>query len=313
MSWDRIERLLGQENLQRLTQARVVVAGLGSGGGYVALSLAMSGVGNFVLVDNDVLEETNIVRHVADRRYLGWNKAQAVADLIRQRNPNAKIEVREGHIEDHLDVLDNADLLIGAVDGEQTKYSLNQACLPRNLTAIYAGVYERGEGGDVVVIRPYHGPCYACWAAELREGLFQPTASEDLDYGMVGPDGTLEAEPGLWLHVAKVASIQTDFAINELLAGSPERPPYPANTIILANATMEILDGEVSPPHSSLWVNIARDPHCLVCGDEVRAAQDTAQMAAGEQAGEQVEQSAAGLSLDDLAGDSGISIESQKG
>lgn len=305
MSWDRVERLLGQANLQRLGQSRVVVAGLGSGGGYVALSLAMSGVGNFVLVDDDVLEETNIVRHVADRRYLGWNKAQAVADLIRQRNVNAQVEVREGRIEDHLDALDKADLLIGAVDGEQTKYSLNQACLARNLTAIYAGVYERGEGGDVVVIRPYNGPCYACWAAELREGLFQPTASENLDYGMVGPQGTLEAEPGLWLHVAKVASIQTDFAINELLAGSPERPPYPANTLIIANAAMEILDGEISPPHSSLWVNIARDPHCLVCGDEVSAAKNASQLT-------ETEPAASDFSLDDLAENSGISIDSQK-
>jgi molybdopterin/thiamine biosynthesis adenylyltransferase len=307
MSWDRVERLLGQENLQRLARSRVVVAGLGSGGGYVALSLAMSGVGHFVLVDNDVLEETNIVRHVADRRHLGWNKAQAVADLIRHRNADAQIEVREGRIEDHLDVLDNADLLIGAVDGEQTKYSLNQACLSRNLTSIYAGVYERGEGGDVVVIRPYNGPCYACWAAELREGLFQPTASENLDYGMVGPDGTLEAEPGLWLHVAKVATIQTDFAINELLAGSAQRPPYPANTIILANSSMEIVDGEVSPPHSSLWVNIQRDPHCLVCGDEVTKARNADQLLTD------TEQPASDFSLDDLAENSGISIDSQKG
>jgi molybdopterin/thiamine biosynthesis adenylyltransferase len=305
MSWDRVERLLGQENLQRLGGSRVVIAGLGSGGGYVALSLAMSGVGNFVLVDDDVMEETNIVRHIADRRYLGWNKAQAVADLIRQRNTNAQIEVREGRIEDHLDVLDNADLLIGAVDGEQTKYSLNQACLARNLTAIYAGVYERGEGGDVVVIHPYDGPCYACWAAELREGLFQPTASENLDYGMVGPQGTLEAEPGLWLHVVKVASIQTDFALNELLAGSPQRPPYPANTIILANASMEIVDGEVSPPHSSLWVNIPRDPHCLVCGDEVHAAKNASQLTDDDQP-------VSDFSLDDLAQGSGISIDSQK-
>jgi molybdopterin/thiamine biosynthesis adenylyltransferase len=297
MNFDRVERLLGTDNLQRLAQSRVAVVGLGSGGGYVALSLAMSGVENFVLIDDDVLEETNMVRHVADRRYLGWNKAKAVADLIMHRNPSAKIEVHEGRIEQHLPELDDVDLLVVGVDGEQSKYTINEACLERGLTAIYAGVYERGEGGDVVVIRPGNGPCYACWSAELREGMFEPTHSENLDYGMVGPDGTLKAEPGLWVHVAKVAAIQTDFALNELLSGSDVRPAYPANTVIVANTAMEILDGEMTPPHTSLWVNVQRDPFCLVCGDEVNADQ-------AEDASE--------LSLNDLAGSLGMSIQEDR-
>ena len=56
MSWDRVERLIGTDNLQRLANARVVIAGLGSGGGFVAMTLAMSGVGNFTLVDDDPLD-----------------------------------------------------------------------------------------------------------------------------------------------------------------------------------------------------------------------------------------------------------------
>ncbi|HLU11353.1 MAG TPA: ThiF family adenylyltransferase, partial [Oceanobacillus sp.] len=79
MSWDRVERLLGSRNLELLAQKRVGVVGLGSGGGFVALSLAMSGVGNFVLIDNDLLDASNVVRHVADNRYVGQPKAEAVA------------------------------------------------------------------------------------------------------------------------------------------------------------------------------------------------------------------------------------------
>jgi molybdopterin/thiamine biosynthesis adenylyltransferase len=291
-----VERLLGTDNLNRLQAARVGVVGCGSGGGFVAVSLAMSGIGKFVLVDDDVLEASNLVRHVADRRYLGWNKAKAVADLIQQRNPDAKIDIREGRIEQHMDALDDLDLLIVGVDGEQSKYTLNEACLERNLTAIYAGVYERGEGGDVVVIRPGNGPCYACWAAELREGLFQPTHSENLDYGMIGASGTLEAEPGLWLHVVKVAGIQADFALNELLEGA--RPSYPGNTLIVTNAPMEILEGELNLPHTSVWVNVQRDPHCLVCGDAMNA---------DHQADE------AELSLTDLVESMGISLQDDVG
>src|SRR6185436_1307008 len=189
MNWDRVERLIGKDNLQRLSEKRVAIVGLGSGGGIVAQALAMSSVGHFVLVDDDTLEATNIVRHIADRRYLGQPKVEAVADLIRQRNPDADVQTRIGRIEQNLDSLDNVDLLVVGVDGENAKYTINQLCLQHHLTAIYAGVYERGEGGDVVVIRPYDGPCYACWAEHLREGMATGPV-EELDYGMIGPEGT---------------------------------------------------------------------------------------------------------------------------
>jgi len=272
MNFDRVERLIGSSNLELLKQKRVGVVGLGSGGGFVALTLAMSGVGNFVLVDDDTLENTNIVRHVADSRFIGRPKAEAVAELIRSRNPDAQIEVRVGRIEQNMDVLDNLDLLVSGVDGEGPKYVLNQACLKRNLPAVYAGVYERGEGGDVVVIHPYDGPCYACWAAELREGLAVSNLApgEELDYGMIGKDGTLEAEPGLWLHVVRVAATQADLALNELLAGTNVYKTMPSNTVILANTALEILSGHISQPYSAEWVNIERDPNCLVCGDALR-------------------------------------------
>lgn len=273
--WDRVERLLGTENLKRLAEKRVGIAGLGSGGGFVAQSLAMSGVGQFVLIDPDDLEAANITRHVADSRHIGGNKAEVMAELIQLRNPDARVETLNGRIEDHLDALDDLDLLVVAVDGEGAKYRINTACLERDLVAIYAGVYERGEGGDVVAIRPYDGPCYACWSAELREGLPQDHDPDEMDYGMIGPEGTLEAEPGLWLHVTRVAGVQADFALKELLREA-EGPPYPANTVILANNALEIIEGQVTPPHSAVWVQIPRDPNCLVCGDRLRDADESA-------------------------------------
>jgi molybdopterin/thiamine biosynthesis adenylyltransferase len=287
--WQRVEQWLGKENLKLLAEKRVGVIGLGSGGGFVALNLAMSGVGNFVLVDNDQLEAGNVVRHVCDLRYVGWNKAAAVADLIKHRNPNAKIEVREGRIEQHMEVLDDLDILIVGVDGENAKFIINQACLEKRLTAVYAGVYERGEGGDVVIIRPYDGPCYACWAEELRQGVMQPRPGDgkELDYGMIGEEGTLEAEPALWVHVTKVASIQTDLALNELLRGTNLSEEMPANTIVIANNSMEIIDGEHSDPHTAIWIDIERDKDCMVCGDKMRLSDERA----------------SSISLDDLGGD----------
>jgi molybdopterin/thiamine biosynthesis adenylyltransferase len=259
----------------------------------------MSGVGNFVLIDADTLEEANIVRHVADRRDVGRPKAEVLADLIHWRNPNAEVKSYVGRIEDSLDLLNDLDLLVVGVDGEGSKYKINEACLSRDLVAVYAGVYARGEGGDVVTIHPYDGPCYACWAAELREGIALGGGNQELDYGMIGPEGTLEAEPGLWLHVVRVAAAQADFALKELLRETSVFQPFPANTVILANNAIEIIDGEVTPPHSAVWVDIARDPNCLVCGEAMHMqAHDT-------------QESESSLSLADLAGDMGIEMEDE--
>lgn len=305
-TWDRVERLLGADNLALLAQKKVGIVGLGSGGGFVAQSLAMSGVGNFVLIDSDTLENANVVRHVADLRDVGKAKAQVLADLIQQRNPAAHCEVYIGKIEDHLETLHGLDLLIVGVDQEQVKYVINEVCLAQNLTAVYAGVYERGEGGDVVILHPNSAdePCYACWAAELREGLALSEISngETLDYGMIGENGTLESEPGLWLHVVRVASAQADIALNELLRGGSAHVQMPGNTVIMANRPLEIVEGVVSPPYSAVWTSLYRDPHCLVCGDVARHrlsdAQDTP--------------TADALSLDDLMASSGMTLEDNR-
>jgi hypothetical protein len=116
---------------------------------------------------------------------------------------------------------------------------------------------------------------------------------------MIGPEGTLEAEPGLWLHVVRVAATQADFALKELLRGTDQYTPYPANTVILANNAIEIIDGHVTPPHSAVWVDIPRDPDCLVCGDAVRAQ------------AERDNEADTPLSLDDLMSGSGLELSDE--
>jgi len=271
MNWDRVERLLGKEVLAYLKTQTVGIVGLGSGGSFVATSLAMAGVGHFILIDSDSLEAHNVVRHAADLRDVGRPKVEAVADLIRQRNPEAEVRTVVGRIEDHLDLLQEMNVVVAGVDNERPKYVINEACIEHTRTAIYAGVYERGEGGDVCIIYPDDGPCYACWAEHLREGLPDASADgEELDYGMIGPDGTLAAEPGLWLHVVRIASAQADMTLNFLLANTPIHREMPANTVVMANSYLEIYEGRKTLPYSAEWVSVPRNPACLVCGHRHR-------------------------------------------
>ncbi len=277
MNWDRVEKLLGKDVLAYLQTRTVGIIGLGSGGGFVAVALAMSGVGKFILIDNDTLETGNVVRHAADARYVGQPKVEAVADLIKQRNPAAEVNTVVGQIEDHLNLLPQMDIVVAGVDKEGPKYVINQACIQHQRTAVFAGVYERGEGGDVCIIYPDEGPCYACWAEHLREGLSDSVPDEELDYGMIGPDGTLAAEPGLWLHVVRIAATQADFALNHLMVDTQAHRKMPANTVVIANTFLEIFEGQTAPPYAAEWISVPRDPNCLVCGHLHReaAAQET--------------------------------------
>jgi molybdopterin/thiamine biosynthesis adenylyltransferase len=287
--FDRVSRYYGAGVLEQLARKKVAVVGLGSGGGFVAQTLAMSGVGNFVLIDDDDIENKNVVRHVADLRYVGKPKVEAVKELILARNANAQVTAIIGRIENHIEALQGVDLVIVGVDNERSKYPINEKCRELGLVAVYAGVYERGEGGDAVVIHPDgSGPCYACWALSLREDVIDQGAGDtNLDYGMITTDGVIQGEPGLWLHVTRVAGVQGEMALNELLSGTAAHREFPANTVILANVEMEILAGKRVPPYSCEWVEIMRDPNCLVCGGS---------------AGSDI------LSLDQLLGDSNSNV-----
>lgn len=287
--WSRVRGLLGDEGMALLARRRVAIVGLGSGGGAAALFLAMSGVQRFVLVDDDRLEEGNLLRHVADRRYLGQAKVSAVADLLRQRNPQVQVDALVGRFEQHPAALEDVDLLVVAVDNEPARHALNEAALKRGLSAVYAGVYERAVGGDVALLRAGVDACYACWAAELRD---EEAPQDQPDYGMLGPEGTLAAEPGLWLHVTRVAAAQAQLALNELLRGSPAHEPLPGNTVLLANRALEIIEGQRTLPQGAVWASIERKPDCLVCGP-----------AFGDQSSLQSEDGAQDTSLAELLND----------
>ena len=87
--FSRTERLLGKENMEKLSAARVCIFGIGGVGGYVAEALARSGVGHLELVDNDVVCLSNLNRQIiATHQTLGQYKVDAMKERILSINPN---------------------------------------------------------------------------------------------------------------------------------------------------------------------------------------------------------------------------------
>ena len=94
--FSRTQLLLGADNMDRLSNAKVAVFGIGGVGGYVVEALARSGVGSFVLVDDDKVCLTNINRQIiATRKTIGKYKVDVMKERILEINPDADVEVRK--------------------------------------------------------------------------------------------------------------------------------------------------------------------------------------------------------------------------
>lgn len=92
----RTQLLLGKEGMNDLASAKVAIFGIGGVGGYVAEALARSGIGSFVLVDDDKVCLANINRQIiATRKTVGKYKADVMKERILDINPDAQVEVRK--------------------------------------------------------------------------------------------------------------------------------------------------------------------------------------------------------------------------
>lgn len=93
--FSRTRLLIGEEKCRALSEAKVAVFGIGGVGGYVVEALARSGVGSFVLVDDDKVCLTNLNRQIiAARSTLGRYKVEVMRDRILDINPEAQVEIR---------------------------------------------------------------------------------------------------------------------------------------------------------------------------------------------------------------------------
>lgn len=92
--FDRTERLIGQAGLSKLKNSQIILFGVGGVGSFVAEGLIRSGVGRLTLVDDDVIEASNLNRQImADTKTIGQPKVLALGQRLRAINPAAEINV----------------------------------------------------------------------------------------------------------------------------------------------------------------------------------------------------------------------------
>jgi tRNA threonylcarbamoyladenosine dehydratase len=138
--FDRTARLLGDEAMERLAAARVVVFGLGGVGSYAVEGLVRSGIGHLTLVDFDDVCVTNINRQLhAVVRSVGRSKAELMAQRCKEINPEVSVEpVKEFYREDRAEALlaPGYDYVVDAIDNVKAKLHLLHRCVTLGLPVV---------------------------------------------------------------------------------------------------------------------------------------------------------------------------------
>ena len=126
--FSRTELLLGQEKMERLARVKVAIFGIGGVGGYVAEALARSGIGSFLLVDNDKVSLSNINRQIiALNSTVGRYKVEVMKERILDINPAAQVEMRQCfYLPENADEFDfgQYDYVVDAVDTVTAKLEI---------------------------------------------------------------------------------------------------------------------------------------------------------------------------------------------
>ncbi len=135
----RTTMLIGEENINRLKNAKVAVFGIGGVGSYVVEALARSFIGSFILVDDDVVSLSNINRQlIATHDTVGMKKVLIAKERIESINPDAKVEFSDEMYlpGSSLDFLDDVDYIVDAIDTVSSKISLIVESKKRNIKII---------------------------------------------------------------------------------------------------------------------------------------------------------------------------------
>ena len=124
----REQLLIGEENIQKLNSSTVAVFGCGGVGSYAVEAMARAGIGNIVLIDGDVVDETNINRQlIADVTTIGRDKVEVEKERILKINPNAKvIAYKEFFNQENSEKLidEKYDYIVDAIDSVKSKILL---------------------------------------------------------------------------------------------------------------------------------------------------------------------------------------------
>jgi len=228
--------LSGQEKLKR---SSVLLIGAGGLGSPLALYLAAAGVGRIGLVDFDVVDESNLQRQILhDSSMVGVSKLKSAEQRLRGLNPFVELEPHEIHLnaDNALALFKDYDVVADGSDNFPTRYLVNDAAFLTGRPLVYGAI--SGFAGQVSVFNHQSGPCYRCLFPEM------PPAGSVRSCAEAGVLGVL---PGV------IGALQATEVIKILLSIGKSA----SGRLFLYDALNLSFDA----------LEIAKDPHCSLCGE----------------------------------------------
>ena len=235
-----------------MLQKKAVFVGCGSVGSLVAVELAKAGVGNFMLIDNDVFGYHNICRHQCGIYDVGRFKTDALADRIFQINPYATVmkkncmiqEIDRGEMEDFC----NEDtIIIGGADNREGDLYASDFALENKMPFISIGCWERAFAGEIFYCLPNGMPTYRDFlkamgyiSGRVTQNRRFYTTEEDLE--------KVSFEPGISADVNFITIIGVKIILDLLNRSTPgfiqRLVPYLTQYTLVCNTNNPQIGGE---------------------------------------------------------------------
>jgi sulfur carrier protein ThiS adenylyltransferase len=234
---------IGLQGQLKLSQAKVLIIGLGGLGNPVSMYLAAAGVGKLVIADGDEIDISNLQRQVLfNENDIGNNKADCVSDKLQQQNTDVNIEVIDEMLTPELCqyYLPQVDVVVDCTDNITTRYLLNHWCLRLKTPVIFGAA--TGFSGQQLVVDPRQADsaCYQCLFPETTK----PPTDNCQTLGILGPVLAI---------VAGMQALQTIKLLVDL--------PVQINQL-------NIFDGLTNQ-----WqhLNLTKQPDCIACRQSDRS------------------------------------------
>jgi molybdopterin/thiamine biosynthesis adenylyltransferase len=130
--------LIGEEGQDKLKNAKVLVVGAGGIGNIAAKYLGAMGVGDLIIQDGDVIDQSNLNRQLLfNTESIGYNKAEKLSDVIRKINKDIKCYPEPKMLtEKH--ILEGFDIVLDCTDNMETSYILESKCLELGIPLVFA-------------------------------------------------------------------------------------------------------------------------------------------------------------------------------
>jgi len=175
---------IGEKGQETLSHSKVLVCGCGGLGSTVIANLSSMGIGKIGLIDDDVIEITNLNRQYIHKfDDIGKNKVDSAKEWINDFNPDIEVKTYKIrlNIENYKNIVQDYDLIIDCFDTYDSKFLLNEIAINNKKPLIHGAVTE--FYGQVTVVIPEETPCLNCIipepdrAAKITKGVMSPAVS----------------------------------------------------------------------------------------------------------------------------------------